>query len=140
MREIIIQWLEEASKLEYGSKLHLVASNKREQTLLYNAIEKELEILKKIDPSAGATLLPFTVFRSGRFWVGIEKILAIPTVGFIKDAMGQMKKVRLPKLDSDRPRRIKLMCEDGLSLEAIEELEGPLSKQETEEIKSLKEG
>ena len=139
MREIIIRWLDEAAKLKCGSKLHLVASTGHEQNVLYEAIIKELKVMRKIDPMVAATLLPFKMFKSGRFWVGIEVILAAPTLGFIRDPNGTMRKIRLPDIDSDRARRLKLMCEDGLPIETIEELEGPLSKNETQEIQSMKE-
>ena len=140
MREIIIRWLEEASKMSYGAKLNLLASNKKEQNLMFEAIGKEINILRKIDPMMASTLVPFKVFKSGRFWVGVERILSIPTLGFIKNPDGKVKKVRLPEIDADRDRRIRLMCEDGLPVETIEELEGPLSPADLEEIKQLKEG
>lgn len=140
MREILIQWLKEASKLKAGAKLHLVVSNKDEQSLLHSALVKELGILQKVDPMTAATLAPFKLFKSGRFWVGLEKVIAIPTVGFVKEPSGEMRKITLSLYDADRTRRIRLMCEDGLSLETINELEGPLSQAEMDEILSLKEG
>ena len=140
MRELTIRWLDEASKLEYGDKLNLVANNKKEQEVLYSSILKELKILKEIDPVKGATLLPFKLFKSGRFWVGVEKILSIPTVGFIRKANGNVRKIELAAIDYERSRRLKLMCEDGLPLETIEEFEGPLTAAEIEEIRQLKEG
>ena len=138
MREIIIRWIEEVSRLDYGDKLNLVASNKKEQQLLFEAISKEINILKKIDPQTGVQLVPFHLFKGGRFWVGIEKIMAIPTLGFVRKADGEVKKVVLRDIDEGKMRRLRLMCEDGLSLEMIEELEGPLSVAERQEVEHLK--
>ena len=140
MREIIIRWLDEASRMEVGDKLNLIASDKKEQTLLYDLVVKEVNIMKGIDPMAGSTLLPFKHFKSGRFWVGIEKIMSIPTLGFVRRANGKVERIQLTNIDPERSRRLRLMCEDGLPLETIEQLEGPLSGSELEEIKQLKEG
>lgn len=140
MREIIIRWLDEAGKLDYGDKLHLVANNQKEQETLYKQLVKEMKLLKEIDPLKGATLAPFKVFKNGRFWVGVERILSIPTIGFIRKANGKVQKVELAAIDYERSRRIRLMVEDGYSLEKIDELEGPLSPEDKEEIRQLKEG
>ncbi|MFA5543038.1 MAG: hypothetical protein WDA47_04640 [Bacilli bacterium] len=140
MREIIIRWLDEAAKLNYGDKLNLVANNKKEQEVLFSEINKELKVMREIDPVKGATLLPFKMFKNGRFWVGVEKILSIPTMGFIRKANGKVEKIELAAIDYERDRRIRLMCEDGYSLEKIEELEGPLTPEEISEIRFAKEG
>jgi hypothetical protein len=140
LREIIIRWLEEAGKLDYGDKLNLVAPNKKEQESLYKQVLKELKLLQEIDPVKGASLAPFKLYKGGRFWVGVEKILSIPTIGFVRRADGTVKKLELSAIDYERDRRIKLMCEDGYSLEKIEELEGPLSQGEIDDIRQMKEG
>ena len=139
MREIIIQWLEKASTLAVGAKLNLIATNRKDQYSLADAIQKELSLLKKIDPILGSTLTVTRFFKGGRFWVAIEKILSAPTVGFIKNPDGSVEKVQLQETDPDRVRRIRLMAEDGYTIQAIEEIEGELNSQEKEEITKIRE-
>lgn len=137
MREIIIRWLETAQNLAIGAKLHLPTSSRKEQEVIFLAIHKEMNVLRKIDPEKAASLVPFKIFKDGRFWVGVEKILAIPTLGFIKNPDGSVEKVKLSSIDPERERRLRLMREDGLSLDDIEKMEGPLSMDELIILKEM---
>jgi len=128
-REIILQWIKQASNLEKGDSVFLPCTSRETSKKLAEKFKRELEVLTAINPTKTAKLQVLSVIKDQRFWVEIRKIYGSPLVGFIKTASG-VQRVEIE--DPDRQRRILCMKQDGFKLEEVEELEGELTDKERE--------
>ncbi len=131
MREIMNRWLEEALTSNVGEEHLLPVETKKEGDDLVRKLQSELKILSEIDPMSAGELQIYRDFRDHRYWVVIEKVVYSPFVGWKKKVDGTVEKVEISIL-GERYRRIRLMKEDGLSLDEIKDLEGDLSDEEIE--------
>jgi len=131
MREILNRWLEEALASKTGEELLLPADNKKNADSLIHKLQGELKILSEIDPMSAGELQVSRDYRDHRFWVVIKKVKYSPFIGFKKKVDGTVERVEISAPGS-RYRRIRLMKEDGLSLDEIKELEGGLTDEEIE--------
>ena len=109
MREIIINWIEEALKMKVGESLHFMAPTKQERNQIFKMMEKELKIFKEIDPERAVLISPFKTFKDGRFWIGFRRVAAFPTIGFIQSPDGNRRKVTIQGDNSEEQRIKKLM-------------------------------
>lgn len=125
------RWLEEALSSNTGEEHLLPVESKKDADDLIRKLQSELKILSEIDPMSAGELQISRDYRDHRFWVVIKKVRYSPFVGFKKGVDGTVEKVEISIL-SDRYRRIRLMKEDGLSLDEIRELEGGLTDEEIE--------
>ena len=126
-REIVLKWIDKTLEQVLHAKLYISTEGKSDAKKLKDAFSKELDVLYEIEPEKAGTILISDQFKDKRFWVVLERVLGNPLLGFIKQPDGTMERVQL-SFDPERERRIKLMQKDGLSLEEVEEAEGPLSK------------
>jgi len=127
-REIIVQWLTEADKLQSGESLFLICDDRAGARALVRQFKSELRVLGEIDPVKASKLMVLTTIRDQMYWMELKKTFGNPLVGFKKDKEG--KTIRVELEDPDRRRRLLCMKEDGLTIEEVEDLEGELSDEE----------
>jgi hypothetical protein len=130
MRNITIDWLYKASQLTVGEELYFPAESKQVQKDLYKLFLRELKVMSEIDAVMASTIAVAPTFKDKRHWVLLRKTAGTPTTAFKKNTVtGEVERVLLHD-DTDRQRRIRLMIEDGLSIDQITELEGELTEGE----------
>lgn len=132
-RDIILKWIDEALKADPGEVVHLPVENKQHLKDLTKAFHKEIQVMAEISPAKASTLKLSRTMKDGFLWLQIEKISATPLVGFIKRRNGTTERINIG--DPDRERRLKIMKEDGLTLEEIIDLEGDLTEDEAKFLK-----
>jgi len=115
--------------MAFGEELYLPAESRNEQQRLLKMVTNELSILERIDPVSASNILVNSAWRSHRLWVVLKKVVASPTIAFVKSEDGTVSRVKVP-FDAGRARRLRLMLLDGLTKEEIEEIEGELSSEE----------
>ena len=131
-REITIKWLQKASEeMEAGEIMLFPASTRQDQKDKRRLFLKELKTLAKVDPVAASQLQITTELRDHRLWVVVQKIAFSPFIAFKKDNYGNVKRVTIED-DSEKLRRLRLMKDDGYTINAIEKIEGKLSDKEKE--------
>ncbi len=128
-RDLLIRWLEEALQAKTGEELHLPVETRNDRKALVKALQKEVDILRKIDPVPASTLLIAEKTKDGKLYVIIRKIMMTPLVGFLKLQDGTTTRVEINH-SRDRWRRLQLMKNDGLSLKQITDIEGDLTDEE----------
>ena len=128
-RALVIKYLKEAVDLEYGEELYIPAESKNDQMHLLKTLIQEIRVLERIDPLTASSLIIHGAFKSHRLWVVLKKVVSSPTTAFRKGTGGEVERVNFD-FDSERSRRIRLMIEDGLSLEEVKEIEGDLTPDE----------
>ena len=128
-RDLLIRWLEEALQAKTGEELHLPVETRKDRKALVKALQKEVDILRKIDPVPASTLLIAEKTKDGKLYVIIRKVMMTPLVGFLKRVDGETERIEISH-ERDRWRRLKLMKDDGLSLQQVEDIEGDLTEEE----------
>lgn len=128
-RSLVIKYLTEAIDLEYDEELYIPAESRADQLHLLRTIINEIRVLERIDPLTASSLIVHGAFKSHRLWVVLKKVAASPTTAFKKCGDGEVERISF-SFDSERSRRLRLMMEDGLSLEEIQEIEGELTPDE----------
>jgi hypothetical protein len=128
-RDLLIRWLEEALAQKTGEELHLPVENRNDRVALHKALQKEIDILRKIDPVPASTLIVAPRTKDGKLYVVIRKVMMTPLVGFRKLQDGTTERIEIDH-SRDRWRRLKLMKDDGLSLQQIIDIEGDLTEEE----------
>jgi hypothetical protein len=128
-RDLLIRWIEEALTAKTGEELHLPVETRKDRKALLKALQKEVEILRRIDPVPASTLVLSERTKDGQLYVIIKKVMMTPLVGFLKRQNGETERIEISH-ERDRWRRLKLMKDDGLSLVQIEEIEGDLTGEE----------
>jgi DNA-dependent RNA polymerase auxiliary subunit epsilon len=132
-RNILLQWIEQASLLEPGESVFLHAESREHARKLVKQFQGEVKILSHIDPIRASRLKVMVAIRDQMYWVEIKKIHGSPLIGFKKDKDG--KTIRVEISDPDRARRLQCMKEDGYTLEEVEDMEGELNDEEKEVFK-----
>ena len=134
-REITIKWLQKASEeMESGETMLFPADSRQDQKDKKKLFLKELKTLAKVDPIPASQLQITAKFEDHRFWVVVKKIAFSPFIAFKMNKDGNVERVTMED-DSEKLRRLRLMKDDGYSLEDIEEIEGKLSDEEKEFLK-----
>ena len=128
-RALVIKYLKEAIDLDFGEELYIPAESRNEQMHLLRTIIQEIRILERIDPLTASSLIIHAAFKSHRLWVVLKKVVSSPTTAFKKSEDGQVERIDF-KFDSERSRRIRLMFQDGLTIDEIREIEGELTPEE----------
>ena len=128
-RTLVIKYLKEAIDLDFGEELYIPAESRNEQMHLLRTIIQEIRILERIDPLTASSLIIHAAFKSHRLWVVLKKVVSSPTTAFKKSEDGQVERIDF-KFDSERSRRIRLMFQDGLTIDEIREIEGELTPEE----------
>lgn len=128
-RDLLIRWLEEALQAKTGEELHLPVETRNDRKALVKALQKEVDILRKIDPVPASTLLIAEKTKDGKLYVIIRKVMMTPLVGFLKRVDGETERIEIDH-SRDRWRRLKLMKDDGLSLTQVKDIEGDLTEEE----------
>lgn len=136
-RDLLIRWLEEALQAQTGEELHLPVETRKDRKALLKALQKELETLRKIDPIPASTLVLSERTKDGKLYVIAKKVMMTPLVGFLKRQDGTTERIEIDH-SRDRWRRLKLMKDDGLSLQQVEDIEGDLTEEEKQFIEGGK--
>lgn len=68
----------------------------------------------------------YSTFRDGSYWVVIRKNNPDHLIGYVKGADGTLQKVTINPIGTEMLRRLKLMIDDGVSIDEIQEMEGEL--------------
>lgn len=130
-RELAIEWIEKLSLLNYGEELFIPAASRQEQKQTERIFVREHKLLAKIDPLQASRTHIYSTFRDQKFWVVLRKIDATPATAFVKGSDGKVARLSTESIEhSQRFRRLRLMLEDGLSLQEITEIEGELTEEE----------
>ena len=131
-QEITIRWLQKASEeMEAGERMLFPADTRQDQLDKKRLFIRELKILAKVDPVAASQLQIISKFEDHRFWVVVKKIAFSSSIAFKQDKSGNVTRVTM-KDDSEKLRRLRLMKDDGYTIEDIEKVEGKLSDKEIE--------
>lgn len=136
-RDILIRWIEEALAANTGEEMHLPVETRNDRKALAKALQKEVEILRRIDPVPASTLVISQRTKDAQLYVIIKKVMMTPLVGFLKRTDGTTERVEISH-ERDRWRRLKLMKDDGLSLKQIIDIEGDLTDEERQFIEGGK--
>ena len=94
--------------LNTGEELYIPADNSISQKDFYNAIRKELNILRNVNTEEAAKLRIYNTYKDGKFWTVIKKIAITPLTAFKKDSEGNVSRVVISN-DKDKLKRQKLM-------------------------------
>lgn len=127
--QIYIDWINQTLALPPGDAIYLPCSSKEEQTRLLHRFKDILMGVSEISPTTAVKLAVTRKFRDRKHWIVLEHRADTLLTGFVKNAEGKVSKIELES-DREKYRRLKLMAEDGISLERVEELEGQLSDEE----------
>lgn len=128
-RDLLIRWIEEALAQKTGEELHLPVETRQDRKMLQKALQKEIEILRRIDPVPASTLVLSPKTHQAQLYVVIKKVMMTPLVGFRKLQDGTTERIEIDH-SRDRWRRLKLMKDDGLSLQQVIDIEGDLTEEE----------
>lgn len=102
MRELLIKWLREGMALQSGEELYIPADSKIAQNDFYQALRRELHILRQIQPEDAAKLRISTTYKDVQFWVVIKKIALTPLVAFKKCNDGTVSRVEISNEKNNR--------------------------------------
>jgi len=130
-RQIVTHWLLKANELHTGEELLFPAETKADQKEKKRLFISELKIFAKIDPVAASQLQVATRFSDHRLWIVVKKIAFSPLIAFKKGTDGSVERVTIED-NSEKLRRIRLMKEDGYTIEKIAKMEDGLTKEEEE--------
>ena len=133
-RQIVTHWLQKANELSTGEELLFPTETKTDQKEKKRLFIGELKIFAKIDPVAASQIRVTTRFDDHRLWVVVKKIAFSPLIAFKKGTDGSVERVTIED-NSEKLRRIRLMKEDGYTIEKIAKAEGGLSEAEEEFLK-----
>jgi len=130
-RELLLKWIDKALERDLHEKIYIPAETKPDAQQTVRDFKKELVLLYDLEPEKAGTVVVTSTFKDRRYWVILERTMGNPLVGFVKKKDGELERVEI-EIDSEKDRRLLLMKEDGLTLEEVEEIEGPLSEVEKE--------
>ena len=128
---IALKWLHQAIELKTGEEIMLPAESRSDLKERKRLLSQELKVLNKVDPVNASQLQIATRFKDHRYWIVLKKVAFSPLIAFKVGTDGQVERVVLED-NYEKLRRIRLMKDDGYSIEEIEEVEGELSKEEKE--------
>ena len=92
---LLVEWIENAKKLNTEEELLFPVINRVEQKRLANSLRRELKIMSEIDPVEASRLEIHTYFRDSKHWVGIKKIPGTPLIAFKKLPGGKVERVEI---------------------------------------------
>jgi len=128
----LMSWINKTLQLPVGESFHIACNNKSQRKEFMKALKKEMKIMADVTPSTALQIKLYPRTKDSEMYVVLEKVDATPLVGFKKRIDGVVERITIP--DPAKERRLKLMREDGLTLEEIEEIEGELNEEEREII------
>ena len=128
------RWIEAAKDLEPGGMIYLEVQDKKEQTVRMKAFNEILAKLSRDEPVLASKIKVSRSFKDRRVWVELLMLDKSPLEGYIKQPDGTIKKISVT-VDPDRRRRLKLMVQDGLTRDEINDaLEYPMTQSEYREF------
>ena len=135
MQEIALlnRWMQKGLELQPGEAIFLPCINRTDQQEKYRYLLHERRGLKDVDPERIEALRIYSTYKDHRHWVVLEKLSATPFIGFKKSPGKGVERIMLDVSD-ERERQLRLMLEDGLGLEEIEDALDELSVEEVEII------
>lgn len=127
-------WLEMVKQLTPGAALYLEVYDKKEQTRRMATFRYLLTKLARDEPVLASRIKVDRSFKDRRIWVELKLLIDSPLDGFVKNPDGTVTKVSVT-IDPDRRRKLKLMVQDGLSIDDINAaLEYPMTPTEYREF------
>lgn len=130
-RELILKWIDKTLERDLNEKIYIPSETKPDAQQTVRDFKKELTILYDLEPEKSGTVVVAYTFRDLRHWIVLERTLGNPLIGFVKKMDGELERIEIT-IDTERDRRLKLMKEDGLTLEDVEAIEGALTDIEKE--------
>lgn len=128
--EIAAEWITKAMALSDGESISILCYNRREQSTLKKALFEYKEFLTcTIYAKEMAKITISGIMKNRQFFVVLKKGIPSTLEGFVQDQNGVKKVIEISN-DLGKTRRIRLMIEDGYSLNEIEECEGSLNEEE----------
>lgn len=127
-RDIILAWLEQVEHIEIGETIYIPTDSRKASNDIAKLFKKEIKLLSELDPVRGGRIFLATQARDGQWWITLTRVTTSPLIGFVKTKSGDI--VRTTLEDPEKVRRLRLMREDGYTLEEIEEIEGKLTEEE----------
>lgn len=127
-RDVIISWLNKVDGIAVGDTIYIPTDSRKAAKMLTTMFRKEVRVLSELDPIKAGRILISMQARDGSWWLTLTKVSTSPLVGFIKTKDGKVERTVID--DPERPRRLRLMHEDGYTLEEVEAIEGELSEDE----------
>ena len=112
------RWLAKVIALPPGVELYLLVEDKKEQTTRGKAFRELLAKMDRFDPILASRISIKPTIRDRKMWLVLSLKEDTPLVGYTKNALGEVEEVSV-EFDPERPRVIKLMWDDGLSLDEI---------------------
>lgn len=122
-------WFEKAKLLNPGQSIFVSCSSSKEQTVVARSLRKLKEIYMDVDTQEAMSIQIGTMTKEGKLFVFLKKIMATPTIGYLRDTTGELSKIDITQ-EIDRKRMIKLMLRDGLKKEDIIDNLGGLTAEE----------
>ena len=132
-RDLIIGWLNKVEDIDIGDTIYIPTDSRKAARTLSTIFRKEIKILSDVDPIRAGRIFLGVQAKDSSWWITLTRVATSPLVGFIKSKQGDV--IRTVLDDPERPRRLRLMREDGYTLEEIEEIEGKLSDEEEEDCR-----
>ncbi len=130
-RELILKWIDKTLERDLHEKIYIAAETRPDAKQTVKEFKKELALFYDLEPEKAGTIVAAYTFRDRHHWVVLERTVGNPLVGFVKKKDGTLERVEI-KIDSEKDRRLKLMREDGFSLEEVQAIEGELTPIEKE--------
>ena len=112
-----------------GDELYIPVSDRKELALLKRAFSLAKQRYSAIDPLVAEQIECKTSTTDARLWFVLRKRKPIPIVAFKKDGITGKVTAVLPP-NTERRRQIRLMIEDGLSLNEIKNFFPDLKEEE----------
>ena len=127
-RDIILAWLEQVEQIEVGETIYIPTDSRKAARSIEKLFKKEIQLLSELDPIRGGRIFLGVQAKDGGWWITLTRVTTSPLIGFVKTKSGEI--VRTTLGDPEKARRLRLMKEDGYTLDEIEAIEGKLSDEE----------
>ena len=130
MDEIAREWFLKALELKIGEEMYIPCSSVRDARKMITALGRCKQLWMKFDPNKALAITAGLAVRHNAPWVRVVVKQEMPDAVYVKGSDGVTRSVPIDNLMSDRQRKIKVMLEDGLTREEIEQMLGGLSEME----------
>ena len=103
-RLVLIEWLEKVKEAQPGEVVYVYCDDKHRQNAMAIGFREELTILSKINPKMAATIAIIPIFKDKMHWIALKKSGNDPETGFLKDADGNITRIKInaPARSADR--------------------------------------
>jgi hypothetical protein len=100
-RELIVNWIYQASDLDLEEKLHIPGENRPACLRTIRRFIKELDIFYQINPEKAGTISVAYSFKDSSHWIVLSRVKGNPFVGFVKRKGGEVERIDLERKKED---------------------------------------